>query len=160
MESAVCTTPRRWNAPDRDLVVTRTFNGPARLVFDAWTRPELFKQWWGTEVDCAMTMVSCEIDARTRWHIPVGVQPSDFPEPMAFFGRYLEVINALANCLTNDEAGWPVRSRRSPSREHGDQTRLVMHDLYPSKDAARSQPSPPAARAAQAKHLSSWTICW
>ena len=31
---------------ERELVVTRTFNGPARIVFEAWTQPELFKRWW------------------------------------------------------------------------------------------------------------------
>ena len=36
---------------ERELVVTRTVNGPARIVFEAWTRPELFKRVVGTEVD-------------------------------------------------------------------------------------------------------------
>ena len=31
---------------ERELVVTRTVNAPARLVFEAWTKAELFRRWW------------------------------------------------------------------------------------------------------------------
>ena len=43
-ETANRTTVERTS--DRELVVTRSFNGPARLVFEAWTRPELLMRWW------------------------------------------------------------------------------------------------------------------
>ncbi|MFN7985456.1 MAG: SRPBCC family protein [Vicinamibacterales bacterium] len=119
---------------DRDLVVTRTFNGPARLVFDAWTRPELFKQWWVPK-SIGMTMVSCEIDARTGGTYRLVFSHPDFPEPMAFFGRYLEVTPHSRIVWTNDEAGEAGQITTVTLEEHGDQTRLVMHDLYPSKDA-------------------------
>jgi uncharacterized protein YndB with AHSA1/START domain len=74
---------------ERELVVTRTFNAPARLVFEAWTRPELFKRWWLPK-SAGLKLLSCEMDVRVgggyRLEFDVGA-----PKPMAFFGRYLEV---------------------------------------------------------------------
>ena len=48
---------------ERELVVTRTFNAPARLVFEAWTKPELFRRWWVPK-SMGMTLLSCEMDVR------------------------------------------------------------------------------------------------
>src|SRR4029079_1983642 len=48
---------------ERELVVTRSFHGPARLVFEAWTKPELFKQWWVPK-SMGMSLRSCEMDVR------------------------------------------------------------------------------------------------
>ena len=63
---------------ERELVVTRTVNGPARMVFEAWTRPELFKQWW---VPKSMDMVlrSCEMDVRVggRYRLVFGHDASN-----------------------------------------------------------------------------------
>ena len=59
---------------DRELVVTRTFNGPARLVFEAWTNPDLFKRWWVPK-SVPMTMLACEMDVRTggKYRLVFGV---------------------------------------------------------------------------------------
>ena len=48
---------------ERELVVTRTFNGPARIVFEAWTKPELFKRWWIPKSSGA-SLLSCEMEVR------------------------------------------------------------------------------------------------
>ena len=48
---------------ERELVVTRTVNGPARIVFEAWTKPELFKRWWVPK-SMGMVLRSCEMDVR------------------------------------------------------------------------------------------------
>ena len=74
---------------DRELVVTRTFNGPARIVFEAFTRPELFKRWWVPRSMC-LTILSCDLDVRTggKYRLVFSHQGS---EPVAFFGRYIEV---------------------------------------------------------------------
>ncbi len=48
---------------ERELVVTRTFNGPARIVFEAWTKPELFRRWWVPK-SMGMSLLSCEMDVR------------------------------------------------------------------------------------------------
>jgi uncharacterized protein YndB with AHSA1/START domain len=75
---------------DRELVVTRTINGPARLVFEAWTRPELFKRWWVPK-STGMSLLSCEMDVRVGGTYRLVFRHDAFPEPMAFFGKYLEV---------------------------------------------------------------------
>src|SRR5580765_3429394 len=74
---------------ERELVVTRTFNGPARIVFEAWTRPELFRRWWVPK-SIGATLLSCEMDVRVggKYRLVFG---NDASEPMAFFGRYIEV---------------------------------------------------------------------
>ena len=75
---------------DREVVVTRTFDAPARLVFEAWTNPELFKQWWVPR-SMGMTLLSCELDVRTggKYRLVFGDDPTN---PMAFFGKYLDVV--------------------------------------------------------------------
>src|SRR5262245_57247858 len=75
---------------DRELVVTRTFNGPARMVFEAWTKPELFKRWWVPK-SFGMTLLSCEMDVRVGGTYRLVFSHPAFPEPMAFFGTYSEV---------------------------------------------------------------------
>src|SRR6478752_4819949 len=88
---------------ERELVITRTFNAPARIVFEAWTKPELFKRWWAPK-SFGLTMLSCEMDVRVgggyRLVFAVG---GDASKPMAFFGRYLEVTPASRLVWSNDE---------------------------------------------------------
>ena len=88
---------------ERELVVTRTFNGPARIVFEAWTKPELFKRWWVPK-SMGMSLLSCEMDVRVggRYRLVFGHGAS---EPMEFFGRYLEVTPHSRLVWTNDEGG-------------------------------------------------------
>ncbi|MFT3767010.1 MAG: SRPBCC family protein [Minicystis sp.] len=120
---------------DRELVITRTFNGPARIVFEAWTKPELFKRWW-TPKSFGVSMISCEMDVRTGGgYRLVFVVGGDTSKPMAFFGKYLEVTPPTRVVWTNDEGseGGPVTT--VTFEEKGDKTLLVMHELYPSKEA-------------------------
>ena len=78
---------------DRELVVTRTFNGPARMVFDAWTKPELLKRWWVPK-SAPMTMVSCEVDARVggKYRFVFAMGGTE----MAFFGKYKLIARSAA----------------------------------------------------------------
>jgi uncharacterized protein YndB with AHSA1/START domain len=119
---------------ERELVVTRTINGPARIVFEAWTKPELFKQWWVPK-SIGVSLLSCELDVRTggKYRLVFGHAAS--PEPMAFFGRYIEVTPCSRIVWTNDEGdeGGPVTT--VTFEEKGGKTLLVVHDLYPSKEA-------------------------
>src|ERR1700742_316483 len=87
---------------DRELVVTRTVNGPARIVFEAWTRPELFRRWWVPK-SFGMTMLSCEMDVRVGGTYRLVFKPPSSGEPMAFFGRYIEVIPNSRLVWSNDE---------------------------------------------------------
>ena len=114
---------------DRELVVTRTFDAPARLVFEAWTTPELFRQWWIPK-SMGMVLQSLEMDARTggRYRLVFG-------EGMAFFGRYIEVTPYSKIVWTNEESGDANSVTTVTLEERGGKTLLVMSDLYPSKEA-------------------------
>ncbi len=114
---------------DRELVVTRTFNAPAHLVFEAWTRPELFKQWWIPK-SMGMTLVSCEMDVRTGGKYRLG-----FGDGMDFFGRYLEVTPHSRLVWTNEESGDAGSVTTVTFEERDGRTLLVLSELYPSKEA-------------------------
>jgi uncharacterized protein YndB with AHSA1/START domain len=118
---------------ERELVVTRTFNAPARIVFEAWTKPELFKQWWVPK-SMGMTLRSFELDVRVGggYRLVFGDDPSN---PMAFFGRYLEVTPHSRLAWTNDEGGDDGPVTTATFEEKGGKTLLVLHELHPSKEA-------------------------
>jgi len=118
---------------ERELVVTRTFNGPARIVFEAWTRPELFKQWWVPK-SMGMFLRSCEMDVRVggRYRLVFGHDASNAAE---FFGRYIEVTPHSRLVWTNEESGDAGSVTTVTFEEKGGRTLLVVHDLYPSKEA-------------------------
>jgi uncharacterized protein YndB with AHSA1/START domain len=118
---------------ERELVVTRTFNGPAHLVFEAWTRPELFRRWW-TPKSCGLTMLSCELDVRTGGTYRIVMSHPAAPQPMAFFGRYLDVVPNARIVWTNDESDDGAVTTVT-FEERGGETLVVWHDLYPSKQA-------------------------
>jgi uncharacterized protein YndB with AHSA1/START domain len=118
---------------ERELVVTRTFNGPARIVFEAWTKPELFKQWWVPK-SMDMFLRSCEMDVRVggRYRLVFG---HDAAKPDEFFGRYIEVIPHSRLVWTNEESGDVGPVTTVTFEEKDGKTLLVMHELYPSKEA-------------------------
>lgn len=114
---------------ERELVVTRTFDAPARIVFEAWTKPDLFKRWWAPK-SMGMSLLSCEMDARTG-----GGYRLVFGQDMEFFGRYIEVTPHSRLVWTNDEGGDGGPVTTVTFEERGGKTLVVMHELYPSKDA-------------------------
>jgi len=117
---------------DREVVVTRTINGPARLVFEAFTKAELFKRWWVPE-SMGMTLLSCEIDARVGGRYRL-VFDHD-PEPVAFFGTYVEVKPYSRLAWTNEEGGEDGPVTTVTFEEKGGKTLLVLTESYPSKEA-------------------------
>lgn len=119
---------------DRELVVTRTFKAPRDLVFKAWSDAALFKRWWVPK-SAPITLLSCEMDVRTGGTYTLVFGHPDAPEPMSFFGRYLDVVPPSRIVWTNEEAGDAGQVTTVTFEEQGDQTLVVMHDLYPSKDA-------------------------
>ncbi len=119
---------------DRKLVVTRTFNGPAQVVFNAWTKPELLKRWWAPK-SCGISFVSCEVDARTGGTYRFVFSHPSAMQPMAFFGRYLEVTPPTRLVWTNEEGEGPGSVTSVTFEEKAGETLVVMHDLYPSKQA-------------------------
>src|ERR1700734_1644022 len=117
---------------ERELVVTRTFNGPARLVFEAGARPELLQRWWAPKSK-GVSLVSCEADVRVGggYRFEFGHEGS---KPMAFFGRYIEVIPPSRLVWTNEESDDGAVTTVT-FEEKGGKTLLVLHELYPSKEA-------------------------
>src|SRR6187455_1496160 len=117
---------------ERELVVTRTFNAPARVVFEAWTQPELLKRWWAPK-STGMTLLSCEADVRVggRYRFEFGHGDS---QSMVFFGRYVEVTPHSRLVWTNEESDDGAVTTVT-FEEQGGKTLLVVHELYPSKEA-------------------------
>ena len=117
---------------ERELVVTRTFNAPARIVFEAWTRPELFRRWWVPK-SAGMSLLSCEMDVRVGggYRIEFGLGAS---KSMAFFGKYLEVSPHSRLAWTNDESDEGAVTTVTFEERDG-KTLLVLHERYPSKEA-------------------------
>jgi len=122
---------------ERELVVTRSVNGPARIVFEAWTRPELFKRWWVPK-SFSLSLLSCEMDVRVGGTYRLAFSHPASPEPMAFFGRYNEVVPHSRLVWTNDEGGEDGPVTTVTFEERGAETLVVMRDLYPSKEALDS----------------------
>jgi len=118
---------------EREVVVTRTFDAPARLVFEAWSKPELFKKWWVPR-SMGMTLRSCELDVRTggKYRLVFGDDPAN---PMAFFGKYLEVVPNKRIVWTNEESGDAGSVTTVTFEERDGKTLLVMSELYPTKEA-------------------------
>ena len=117
---------------DLEFVVTRIFDAPARLVFEAWSKPELFGLWWPPKSN-PMPLLSCEMDVRTGggYRLVFGRDPD---HAMAFFGRYIEVVPGARMVWTNDEAGEGAVTTVTFEEVDG-RTKVVLHELYPSKEA-------------------------
>jgi len=117
---------------ERELVVTRTFNGPARIVFEAWTKPALLKRWWAPK-SMGVPLLSCEADVRVggQYRFEFG---HDASKTMAFFGRYIEVIPHARLVWTNEESDDGAVSTLTFEEKDG-KTLLTLSELYPSKEA-------------------------
>ncbi len=117
---------------ERELVVTRTVNGPARIVYEAWTKPELLKRWWAPK-SYPISLLSCETDPRVggRYRLVFGYEGTTFE----FFGRYLEVTPHSRLVWTNDEGDGGEQITTVTFAETGGSTLVVVHDLYASKEA-------------------------
>jgi len=114
---------------DREVVVTRSFDAPARLVFEAWSTPELFRRWWVPR-SMGMTLQSCEMDVRTGGSYRLG-----FGDGMDFYGRYLEVTPPSLIVWTNEEGGENGSVTTVTLTETDGATLLVVSELFPSKEA-------------------------
>jgi uncharacterized protein YndB with AHSA1/START domain len=119
---------------ERELVVSRTFNCPARILFDAWTKPELLKRWWAPK-SYGLSIVSCETDVRVGGGYRLVMRHPASEQPMAFFGKYIEVTPHSRLVWTNEEGGDGGAVTTVTFEERGADTLVVLRDLYPSKEA-------------------------
>ena len=118
---------------ERELVVTRTIDGPAHIVFDAWTDAELVQRWWvPRSVPVALESVEMDVRVGGTYRFVFQVDPTT---TMAFFGRYLEVDPPSRLVWTNEEGDGDAVVTTLTLVEDQGRTRLVVHDLYPSKEA-------------------------
>lgn len=117
---------------ERELVVTRTVNGPVHLVFEAWTKAELFRRWWVPK-SCGLTLLSCEMDVRVGGQYRLAF--SHEGSTMEFFGVYREVTPPSRLVWTNEEGDGGITVTTVTFAESGGKTLLTVHDLYPSKEA-------------------------
>ena len=129
-ESENPTTVKRKS--ERELVVTRSFDAPARIVFEAWTKPELFKRWWAPK-SMGVPILSCEMDVRVggKYRLEFG---HDASKSFAFFGKYVEVIPNARLAWTNEESADGAVSTVTFEEKDG-KTLLTFSELYPSKEA-------------------------
>ena len=118
---------------DRELVVTRVFDGSAHIVFEAWTKPELLKRWWAPR-SFGVSFLSCEADVRTGGTYRFVFSHAASEQPMAFFGKYIEVTPYTRLVWTNEESDEGAVTTVT-FEEKGGKTLIVLRDLYPSKEA-------------------------
>lgn len=118
---------------ERELVVTRTINGPARLVFEAFTNADLFKQWWVPR-SFGLSLLSCVMDVRVGGEYRLVFPYED--STMEFFGTYVEVTPHSRLVWTNEEGDGGVTVTTVTFDEVDGRTVVAVHDLYPSKEAA------------------------
>ena len=119
---------------ERELVVTRAFNGPAHIVFDAWTKPELIQRWWVPK-SCGASLDSCEADVRTGGTYRFVFSHPSSEQPMPFFGRYVDVAPGSRLVWTNDEGDEDGPVTTVTFDERGGETFVVIHELYSTKKA-------------------------
>ncbi len=118
---------------ERELVVSRTFNAPARIVFQAWTEAGLFKRWWIPKA-MGMTVLACEMDVRTGGSYRLEIAHPAFDQPMAFFGKYLDVVPNARIVWTNEESGGGAVTTVTFEEKDG-KTELTLTERYPTPQA-------------------------
>jgi len=119
-------------ASDREMVVTRLFDAPVRIVFEAWTRPELFMRWWAPK-SMGVPLRSCDMDVRTGggYRLEFG---QDAENVFAFYGKYLEVVPNARLVWTNEEDSDGAVTTVTFEEQDG-KTLLTFCDRYPSQEA-------------------------
>ena len=118
---------------DRELLVTRTFDAPVHIVFEAWSKPELFKIWWVPK-SVGMSLVSCDMDMRTGGKYRLVFSHPDFDQPMAFFGTYREVTPKKRIVWTNEDSDQGAVTTVT-FQENAGKTLVTLHEIYPTNEA-------------------------
>lgn len=117
---------------DLDLVVQRTFDAPAHLIFQAWSNPDLFRRWWVPK-SAPVSLRTCEMDVRTggTYRLEFG---ADEGPVHAFFGRYLEVVPDAKIVWTNEEETEGAVTTVTFEESDG-KTLVTYHDHHASKES-------------------------
>jgi len=107
---------------DLELLITRSFDGPARIVFDAWTRPELLRRWWAP-CSLGVSLIECDADVRVGGAFS-GMYREVTPHSRLVYTSIFEPMRAAGEAIVT-----------ATLSEHAGKTRLELHSLYPSKAA-------------------------
>lgn len=118
---------------DRELVVTRTFNAPAHIVFEAWSKAELFERWWVPK-SVGLSLLSCDMDVRTGGTYRLVFRHPMSDQPVAFFGTYREVTPNERIVWTNEDSDEGAVTTVT-FEENAGKTLVTLHELYPTKAA-------------------------
>lgn len=118
---------------DFDMIVTRTFDAPVDVVFEAWSNPDLFKTWW-VPASAGMSVLACDMDIRTGGSYRLVFSHPAFEQPMTFFGTYKEVIPSKRLVWTNEESDQGALTTVTFEELDG-KTRVTLHERYPTKAA-------------------------
>lgn len=118
---------------DRELIVRRTFDAPARIVFEAWSKAELFQRWW-VPTSAGLTLLSCEMDVRTGGGYRLVFRHPASDQPIAFFGTYKDVVPNKRIVWTNEESDQGAMTTVT-FEEHAGRTLVIFHELYPTAAA-------------------------
>ena len=119
---------------DLEFVVTRVFDAPARLVFEAWSKPDLVRRWWVPE-GAGLTLLSCEMDVRTGGKYRLVFAHPAAPDGMAFFGTYQEVIPGTRMVWSNEESGDQGGVTTVVFEERDGRTFVTYSERYPTAEA-------------------------
>lgn len=117
----------------RELVVTRTFDAPAHIVFEAWSKPELFKLWWVPK-SAGMSLLSCDMDVRNGGAYRLVFSHPGFDQPTAFFGTYSEVTPNRRLVWTNEETDQGAVTTVTFEEKAG-KTLVTLHERCPTEAA-------------------------
>jgi uncharacterized protein YndB with AHSA1/START domain len=116
---------------DREIVLTRVFDAPRRLVFDAFTKPELLKRWFGPH---GWSLVVCEVDLRVGGTFRFVLRGPD-GTTMGMRGIYRELVPPERDVHTESFDDYPGESLvTSVLVEGGGKTTLTATVLYPSQE--------------------------
>jgi uncharacterized protein YndB with AHSA1/START domain len=118
---------------DRELVVTRTFDAPVHIVFEAWSKAELFQRWWVPK-SAGLTLLSCDMDVRTGGKYRLVFRHPMSDQPMAFFGTYREVTPNERIVWTNEESDEGALTTVT-FEERAGKTLVNFHEIYPTQAA-------------------------
>ena len=116
----------------REVAVRRIFDAPARLVFEAWTQPELFRQWWVPK-SLGLVLLCLEQDVRVGGGYRLVFDLGEM-KTMVCFGTYIDVTALSRLAWTNEESDDAAVTTVTFEEIYG-QTHLTLTERYPTKEA-------------------------
>ena len=131
-EPAGAKNPTTAQRREREVIVSRSFDAPARLVWEAWTRPELFRRWWVPK-SSGLALLSLEQDVRVGGGYRLVFDLGD-SKTLAFFGKYVEVTPPSRLSWTNEESDDGAVTTVTFEEKDG-RTHLTLTEAYPTREA-------------------------